>query len=158
MLIEFRQLLRAAYHRWNGYEVDTQGDAFFVAFARATDAVSAAVEMQCALAAHPWPDSATVHVRMGLHTGEPQRSAEGYVGLDVHRAARIMSAGHGGQVLLSHATRDLLEHDLPESVSLRDLGEHRLKDLGRPQRLFQVVIAGLPADFPALTTVHPSAN
>src|SRR5437016_13167603 len=85
-------LLRAAFHRCNGYEVDTQGDAFFVAFARATDAVSAAVEMQRALAAHPWPDGATVHVRMGLHTGEPQRSAEGYVGLDVHRAARIMSA------------------------------------------------------------------
>ncbi|TMD70212.1 MAG: adenylate/guanylate cyclase domain-containing protein, partial [Chloroflexi bacterium] len=129
ILIECRQLLRAAFHRWKGYEVDTQGDAFFVAFARATDAVSAAVEMQCALAAHPWPDGATVHVRMGLHTGEPQRSAEGYVGLDVHRAARIMSAGHGGQVLLSQTTRDLVEHDLPDGVSLRDLGAHRLKDL-----------------------------
>src|SRR5947209_19468868 len=101
ILTECRQLLRAAFHRWNGYEVDTQGDAFFVAFARATDAVCAAVEMQRALAAHPWPAGATVHVRVGLHTGEPQRSAEGYVGLDVHRAARIMSAGHGGQVLLS---------------------------------------------------------
>ena len=127
MLAECRQLLRAAFHRWGGHEVDTQGDAFFVAFARATDAVSAAVEMQRALAAHPWPDGATVHVRMGLHTGEPQRSAEGYVGLDVHRAARIMSAGHGGQVLLSQTTRDLVEHDLPDGVSLRDLGVHRLK-------------------------------
>ncbi|TMB78696.1 MAG: adenylate/guanylate cyclase domain-containing protein, partial [Chloroflexi bacterium] len=129
ILTECRQLLRAAFHRWNGYEVDTQGDAFFVAFARATDAVSAAVGMQRALAAHPWPDGATVHVRIGLHTGEPQRSAEGYVGLDVHRAARIMSAGHGGQVLLSQTTRDLVEHDLPDGVSLRDLGAHRLKDL-----------------------------
>src|SRR5256885_11313745 len=114
ILTECRQLLRAAFHRWNGYEVDTQGDAFFVAFARATDAVCAAVEMQRALAAHPWPDGATVHVRMGLHTGEPQRSAEGYVGLDVHQAARIMSAAHGGQVVLSQTTRDLVQYNLPD--------------------------------------------
>src|SRR5713101_7313015 len=158
ILTECRQLLRAAFHRWNGYEVDTQGDAFFVAFARATDAVSAAVEMQRALVAHPWPDGATVHVRMGLHTGEPQRSAEGYVGLDVHRAARIMSAGHGGQVLLSQTTRDLVEHDLPDGVSLRDLGAHRLKDLQQPSQLFQLVISGLPADFPPLKTLDNSPN
>src|SRR5437763_121258 len=158
ILTECRQLLRAAFHRWNGYEVDTQGDAFFVAFARATDAVSAAVEMQRALAAHPWPDSATVHVRMGLHTGEPQRSAEGYVGLDVHHAARIMSAGHGGQVLLSQTTRDLVEHTLPESVHLVDLGAHRLKDLQRPSKLFQLAIAGLPNDFPPLKTLDNSPN
>jgi predicted ATPase/class 3 adenylate cyclase/tetratricopeptide (TPR) repeat protein len=154
ILTECRQLLRAAFHRWNGYEVDTQGDAFFVAFARATDAVSAAVEMQRALAAHLWPDGATVYVRMGLHTGEPQRSAEGYVGLDVHQAARIMSAGHGGQVLLSQTTRDLVEHDLPDGVSLRDLGTHRLKDLLHPSHLFDFVISGLPADFPPLKTLN----
>src|SRR5215467_7391969 len=166
ILTECRQLLRAAFGRWNGSEVDTQGDAFFVAFARATDAVSAAVEMQRALAAHPWPDGAIVHVRMGLHTGEPQRSAEGYVGLDVHRAARIMSAGHGGQVLLTQTTRDLVEHDLPDGVSLRDLGAHRLKDLLHPSHLFELVISGLPADFPPLKTLdtlrtnlplHPSS-
>ena len=158
ILTEFRQLLRAAFRRWNGYEVDTQGDAFFVAFARATDAVSAAVEMQRALAAHPWPDGAPVHVRIGLHTGEPQRSVEGYVGLDVHRAARIMSAGHGGQVLLSQTTRDLVEHDLPDGVSLRDLGAHRLKDLLHPSHLFALVISDLPADFPHLETldIHPN--
>ena len=150
ILTACRHLLRAAFHRWNGYEVDTQGDAFFVAFARATDAVSAAVEMQRALAAHPWPDGVPVHVHMGLHTGEPQRSTEGYVGLDVHRAARIMSAGHGGQVLLSQTTRDLVEHDLPDGVSLRDLGAHRLKDLLHPSHLFELVISGLPADFPPL--------
>src|SRR5215467_5132990 len=97
LLEEYRQLLRTAFGQWNGNVVDTQGDAFFVAFARATDAILAAVEVQRALAAHPWPDGVAVHVRMGLHTGEPQRSAEGYVGLDVHHAARIMSAGHGGQ-------------------------------------------------------------
>jgi predicted ATPase/class 3 adenylate cyclase len=158
ILTACRQLLRAAFHRWNGYEVDTQGDAFFVAFARATDAVSAAVEMQRALGAHPWPDGATVQVRMGLHTGEPQRSEEGYVGLDVHRAARIMSAGHGGQVLLSQTTRDLVEHDLPDGVSLRDLGAHRLKDLPHPGHLFQLVISGLPADFPPLRTLDTHHN
>jgi predicted ATPase/class 3 adenylate cyclase len=158
ILTECRQLLRAAFHRWNGYEVDTQGDAFFVAFARATDAVSAAVEMQRALAAHPWPDGATLLVRMGLHTGEPKRSAEGYVGLDVHRAARIMSAGHGGQVLLSQTTRDLVEHDLPDGVNLRDLGAHRLKDLLDPSHLFELVISGLPADFPPLKTLDTHHN
>src|SRR5690348_18500244 len=109
--------------------------------------------MQRALAAHPWPDSATVQVRMGLHTGEPQRTAEGYVGLDVHRAARIMSAGHGGQVLLSATTQELVKQDLPDGVSLRDLGEYRLKDLQHPSRLFQLVLADLPANFPALKTL-----
>jgi predicted ATPase/class 3 adenylate cyclase len=158
ILTECRHLLRTTFHRWNGYEVDTQGDAFFVAFARATDAVSAAVEMQRALLAHPWPDGAAVHVRIGLHTGEPLRSAEGYVGLDVHRAARIMSAGHGGQVLLSQTTRDLVEHDLPDGVSLRDLGAHRLKDLLHPSHLFELVISGLPADFPPLKTLDTHHN
>jgi len=157
VLTECRQLLRAAFHQWNGHEVDTQGDAFFVAFARATDAVSAAVDMQRALAAHTWPEGVTVRVRMGLHTGEPQLSTENYVGLDVHRTARIMSAAHGGQVLLSLTTRDLTEHDLPTGVSLRDLGAHRLKDLQRKSHLFQLVIAGLPTDFPPLKTLdtHP---
>src|SRR5437667_9628603 len=153
VLAECRHLLRTAFHAYVGQQVDTQGDAFFVAFARATDAVATAVAVQHALVAHAWPKGVTVRVRMGLHTGEPQLTAEGYVGLDVHRAARLMSAGHGGQVLLSQTTRDLVEHDLPEGVSLRDLGEHRLKDLGRPQRLFQLVIAGLPADFPPLKTL-----
>lgn len=158
ILTECRQLLRAAFGRWNGYEVDTQGDAFFVAFARATDAVCAAVGMQRALAAHPWPEGAIVRVRIGLHTGEPQRSAEGYVGLDVHRAARIMSAGHGGQVLLSQTTCDLVERDLPDGVSLRDLGAHRLKDFPYQSHLFQLVISGLPADFPPLKTLDTHHN
>jgi len=157
VLKECRQLLRAAFQQWNGHEVDSQGDAFFVAFARATDAIWAAVDMQRALATHVWPEGVTVRVRMGLHTGEPQLSTENYVGLDVHRAARIMSAGHGGQVLLSQTTRDLVEHDLPTGVSLRDVGAHRLKDLQHPSHLFQLVIADLPADFPLLKTLgtHP---
>ena len=158
VLSECRHVLRAAFQQWSGHEIDMQGDGFFVAFARATDALSAAVEAQRALARHPWPEGAAVRVRMGLHTGEPSLTSEGYVGLDVHRAARIMSAGHGGQVLLSQTTRDLVEQDLPDHVSLRDLGEYRLKDLERPQRLFQLVIADLPADFPPLKTLDISPN
>ncbi|MFL5695762.1 MAG: protein kinase domain-containing protein [Ktedonobacteraceae bacterium] len=158
VLAECRQLLRAAFQEWNGHEVDTQGDAFFMAFARATDAVLAAVEMQRALAAHSWPEGALVRIRMGLHTGEPTLTPEGYVGLDVHRAARIMNAGHGGQVLLSQTTCNLVEQDLPDDVSLRDLGEHRLKDLGRPRRLFQLVISGLPVNFPPLKTLETYLN
>jgi predicted ATPase/class 3 adenylate cyclase/DNA-binding CsgD family transcriptional regulator len=157
LLMESRHLLRTAFHSWNGHEVDTQGDAFFVAFARSTDAISAAVDAQRALARHAWPEGTMVRVRMGLHTGEPTLMSEGYVGLDVHRATRIMAAGYGGQVLLSQATCMLVEHDLPDAVSLRDLGEHRLKDLQGSQRLFQLVIADLPADFPPLKTLtaHP---
>src|SRR5260370_20838863 len=158
VLAECRQLLRAVFEEWKGRDVDTQGDAFFIAFARATDAVLAALDAQRALANHPWPEGGTVRVRMGIHTGEPARTAEGYVGLDVHRAARIMSAAHGGQVLLSQATATLVEQDLPEEVSLRDLGEHRLKDLGRPRRLFQLVVSDVPADFPAPNTVDAYPN
>src|SRR5215472_12224442 len=153
-----RSLLRAVFLQFDGHEVDTQGDSFFVAFARASDAVAAAVEGQHTLANYSWPEGTTVRVRMGLHTGEPQLSAEGYVGLDVHHATRIMSAGHGGQVLLSQTTRDLVEHDLPTEVSLRDLGVHRLKDLGYPSHLYQLVIAGLEASFPALKTLDSYAH
>ncbi len=158
ILSECRQVQRAVFAQWNGNVVDTQGDAFFVVFARATDAVSAAVAAQRALASHVFPHGVVVQVRMGLHTGEPQRTAEGYVGLDVHRAARVMSAGHGGQVLLSQATCSLVELDLPEDVHLRDLGEHRLKDLGHPMHLFQLVIFDLPSNFPPLNTLASFPN
>ena len=158
VLAECRHLLRSAFHQWQGYEVDTQGDAFFVAFAGASDAVAAAVDGQRALANHPWPDGVTVRVRMGLHTGEPHLASEGYVGLDVHRAARIMSAGHGGQVLLSQTTRELVVHALPEGVSLLGLGAYRLKDLQQPSQLFQLVIAGLLTDFPQLKTLDSYPN
>jgi predicted ATPase/serine/threonine protein kinase/DNA-binding CsgD family transcriptional regulator len=159
VLAECQRLLHATFQEWNGHEVNTQDDAFFVAFARATDAVLAVVEVQRALAAHPWPEGVAVRVRMGLHTGEPSLTPEGYVGLDVQRVARIMSATqHGGQVLLSPTTYNLVEQDLPDDLSLRDLGEHRLKDLGRPRRLFQLVIADLPADFPPLKTLDTYPN
>ena len=153
LLTEYRHLLRTTFDEYHGHEVDTQGDAIFAAFARASDAFLATVAAQRALAVHSWPGAVTVRVRMGLHTGEPSRVAEGYVGLDVHYAARIMSAAHGGQVLLSQTTRDLVEHNLSEGVSLRDLGEHHLKDVERPIHLYQLVITGLPADFPALRTL-----
>jgi predicted ATPase/class 3 adenylate cyclase len=148
-----RHLLRTAFQQYHGHEVDTQGDAFFVAFARATDAVAAADDAQRSLASQTWPEDVAVRVRMGLHTGEPLLASEGYVGLDVHRAARIMNAGHGGQILLSQTTRDLVEQHLPEGTSLRDLGAHRLKDLEHPSHLYQLVITSLPIDFPPLKTL-----
>src|SRR5205823_514203 len=126
VLAECRAILRTAFEQWHGQEVDTQGDAFFVVFTRAIDAVSAAVAAQRALIAHQWPEDVKVWVRMGIHTGEPQPAEEGYIGMDVHRAARIMGVAHGGQVLLSRTTGDLVRYDLPDAVELRDLGEHHL--------------------------------
>ena len=137
-LAEHRRVLRAVFARNDGVEVDMQGDAFFVVFARASDAVLAAGEAQAALEGGP------ISVRMGLQTGEPSVTGEGYVGLDVHRAARIAAAGHGGQVLLGQATRELVE------VEVRDLGEHRLKDLSAPERLFQLG----NREFPRLRTLY----
>jgi class 3 adenylate cyclase len=140
-------LLRAAFAAHEGREVDTQGDSFFVVFPRATQAVTAAVAIQRALAAEAWPEGGVVRVRIGMHTGEPIRTAVGYTGLDVIRGARIKEAGHGGQVLLSKATAGLIEDALIDGLSLRDLGAHRLKGLPRPERIFQLVIPDLPADF-----------
>ncbi|HEX6742725.1 MAG TPA: adenylate/guanylate cyclase domain-containing protein, partial [Solirubrobacteraceae bacterium] len=128
VLEHHHRALRAAIEEHSGQEVHTEGDAFFVAFARATDAIAAAVAAQRALAAHPWPEGVDLRVRMGLHTGEAEVRADDYVGMDVHRAARICSAAHGGQVLVSSATRELVVAELGAGVALDDLGEHRLKD------------------------------
>jgi predicted ATPase/class 3 adenylate cyclase len=155
---DYRRLLRDAFQARDGHEVDTQGDAFFVAFPRARDAIAAAIAAQRAIFAHTWPEDVELRVRMGLHTGEPLSADTGYVGMDVHRAARICAAAHGGQILLSEATRILVEEDLPEEVSLRDLGEHRLKDLARPQHLSQVIAAGLPVDFPPVKSLNALPN
>jgi class 3 adenylate cyclase len=152
VLAAHHRSLGETFAKHGGEVVDTQGDAFFVAFPRARDAVEAAVAAQRALAAQRWPDAVELRVRMGIHTGEPVVGADRYVGLGVHRAARISSIGHGGQVLLSNATRALVEDELPADVGLRDLGEHRLKDLDRPERVFQLVIEGLPHQFPPLKT------
>ena len=153
VLAEHKRLLRDAFAKGNGQEIDTQGDAFLVAFSRARDAVAAAVAAQRTLTDHSWPDGASLRVRMGLHTGEPARESSDYVGLDVHRAARIAAAGHGGQIIVSDATYGLVSKDLPEGVSVSDLGEHRLKDLAHPHRLFQVLAPDLPVDFPPLRSL-----
>jgi class 3 adenylate cyclase len=158
VLAEHQRLLRAAFEGHGGHEVHTEGDAFFVAFARASDAVAAALTAQRALASQRWPEGVDVRVRMGLHTGEAEVRLGDYVGLDVHRAARICAAGHGGQVLLSRSTRELVADELPLGASLRDLGEHRLKDLDRPEHLFQLVAFDLRADFPPLGTASPVAR
>ncbi len=155
-LAEHQRILRETFAAHDGHEIDTQGDSFFVAFGRAKDAVAAAVDGQRRLAEHEWPDGAELRVRMGLHTAEPAAAGQRYVGLGVHRAARISAAGHGGQVLVSQATRELLRDDPIPDVSLRDLGEHQLKDLDEPERLFQLVAPGLEETFPALTTAAPA--
>jgi predicted ATPase/class 3 adenylate cyclase len=143
VLAEHRRALRDAVAEHHGVEVDTQGDAFFVAFANASDAVAAAHAAQQALA------GGLVHVRMGIHTGEPTVTSEGYVGIDVHRGARVCAAGHGGQILISKATRD----HVFETVELQDLGEHRLKDLRSPEWLFQVLAPDLEPRFPPLRSL-----
>jgi predicted ATPase/class 3 adenylate cyclase/DNA-binding CsgD family transcriptional regulator len=158
VLAEYRRLFRAAAAAHAGQEVDMPGDACFFAFSRATDAVAAAVDAQIVLQTHPWPDGHTVRARIGVHTGEPFAQDRNYVGLDVHRAARICAAAHGGQVVLSDATRVFVEQALPAGVALRDLGEHRLKDLHRPERLYQAVHVQLPAAFPPLRTLDARPN
>jgi YVTN family beta-propeller protein len=145
---EHRRLLRAAFAEHGGEEVDTQGDSFFYVFARARDAALAAADAQRALAAHEWPEGGEVRVRIGMHTGEPVVSEEGYHGIGVHRAARIMAAGHGGQVLVSEATAAVLADEEVAGVGLRDLGRHQLKDLDRPEHLYQLVAEGLEPAFP----------
>jgi len=148
-----RALLRAAFGSFGGRELSTEGDSFFVVFESASAAVGCCVAGQRALAGHDWPDGVTVRVRMGLHSGEPTRHEDNYVGLDVHRAARIAAAAHGGQVVLSDATRHLVESRLAGDVSLRDLGWHRLKDIEAPERICQLVVAGLPDRFPPLKSL-----
>jgi DNA-binding NarL/FixJ family response regulator/class 3 adenylate cyclase len=151
VLAEHRRIVRETFARHGGEEVDTQGDAFFYVFPRARSAAEAAAETQRELSAREWPEGTAVSVRMGMHTGE-SLSEEGYHGIGVHRAYRIMCAGHGGQVLLSQATAAVLSDDELDQLGIRDLGEHRLKDLERPERIHQLEIEGLPREFPALRT------
>ena len=149
VVADHRRILRDVFQRSGGHEVDTQGDAFFYSFTRARDAVAAAVDGQRALAGHTWPQGAEVRVRMGLHTGEPTVGDEGYVGLDVVRAARICSAGHGGQILASETTRALVGNDLPQGVSVRDLGKQHLKDV-QHEHVYELSLAEERRDFPPL--------
>ena len=146
ILDDHRRLFRDAFGVAGGSEVDCRGDEFFVVFTEANGAATAAVAAQRAFAAHPWPEGADLRVRMGIHTGQPSLRSEGYFGLDVHRAARICQAGHGGQILLSETTRRALDgHHL-----LEDLGIHQLRGLPEPERIFQLNAPDLPSRFPAL--------
>jgi class 3 adenylate cyclase len=142
VLSDHRRLMRDSFTERGGVEIDTQGDAFFFAFPRARDAVAAAVEAQRAHVEHEWPESGAVRVRMGLHTGEPAVGSEGYLGLDVVRAARLCTAGQGGHVLLSDTTRALVGASLPDGVAIFPLGERQLKDIDEPERVFELEIEG----------------
>ncbi len=144
---------RDAWAACDGVEMGTEGDSFFVVFSTSEDAVRAAVEAQRALSVCDWPNGERVRVRMGIHTGSPVIHGDGYVGIDVHRAARIAAAAHGGQVVISDVTAKLVSGTLPAGVALLDLGGHRLKDLGAPEHLHQVLIPGVLADFPPLRSV-----
>jgi class 3 adenylate cyclase len=151
---DHRRLVRETFGAAGGTEIDTQGDAFFFSFPRARDAVNAAVSAQRALREHQWPDGREVRVRMGLHTGEPHVGDEGYLGIDVVRAARIASAGAGGQILISETTRALLGNVLPDGVAVLDLGEQHLKDI-QHEHIYEISVDGAPAGTKPLKTTAP---
>ena len=158
ILAAHQLILRGIFDSHNGYEVTTEGDAFFISFARAADGMAAAALGQKALAEYQWPENIVLGIRMGLHTGEPMCNGKGYTGLDVHRAARICNAAHGGQVLMSGVAKTLVGNRFPENVTLRDFGEHRLKDLDQPEHLYQLVIPGLRSDFPPIRSLNNFPN
>jgi class 3 adenylate cyclase len=150
VLTAHRKIIRETFSVRDGIEIDTQGDAFFFVFPRARDAIEAAVDAQRAHASARWPHEVTVRVRMGLHTGEPAVHEEGYVGLDVVRAARICTEGRGGQILLSETTRALLGSGLPDGVSVYPVGQRHLRGIDEPERVFEVAIEGIEVDEPEL--------
>ena len=157
VLADHHDVIRSGLAAHEGEEVDTQGDAFFAVFSSPGECVAAAVEMQRAIEGHAWPATEHVRVRMGIHTGAAAKTETGLVGLDVHRAARLAGVAYGGQIVVSEATAVLVRDTLPPGAVLRDLGLHRLKDLGRPERIYQLDAAGLAADFPPLRTLgHPA--
>jgi class 3 adenylate cyclase len=156
-----REVLARAFASHGGTVVDVEGDGFFVVFRRPTDAVLAAIEGQLALATQQWPSNCSIMVRMGVHTGEAVLRGEHYVGQEVHRASRICTAAHGGQIVLSQATVELVDSSMPDSVTLVDLGEHRLRDMNDPQRLYQLRAPLLRPNFPRLRTqprAHAAGN
>jgi predicted ATPase/class 3 adenylate cyclase len=153
-----RSILRATFERWHGVEMGTEGDSFFVVFASALDAVHACLEGQRDLAAHDWPDGAEMRVRMGIHTGEPTVHEDSYIGMDVHRAARIAGTAHGGQVVVSSSAGAMVADRLPAGARLVDLGWHQLKDLPSAEQIFQLAGPGLAEEFPALKSLGTEAN
>jgi predicted ATPase/class 3 adenylate cyclase len=156
LLQRHNDIIREVISERGGVEISTEGDSFFVVFPNHLDAVHAAAQIQRSLAEHPFPEP--VLVRIGLHTGQGRLAAGNYVGLDVHRAARIAATGHGGQILVSDATRALVEPDLPPDLTVRDLGSHRLKDLARPEHLYQLVVEGHPSEFPPPKSLDARPN
>ena len=158
VLLAHHAIQREALRANAGHELRTEGDSFFIVFGSAIQACAGAAAVQRALAQHSWPDGARVLVRIGLHTGEATLVGNEYLGIDVHRAARVASAAYGGQVLISETTRALVDHALPPTVTIKDLGTHRLKDLARAERLFQLVVDGLPSEFPRLRTLETTPN
>ena len=157
LLAEHHEIVRGQLAAYDGREIDTQGDLFFAVFTSASACAAAVVEMQRALAAHDWREAHRVRVRIGVHSGEAAETSTGLVGFDVHRAARIAAVAYGGQILVSETSAALIRDSLPLGASLRDLGLHRLKDLGRPQQIFQLQAAGLDVEFPPLRSLDNSA-
>jgi predicted ATPase len=152
-MADHHRIIRTSLNAHGGDERGTEGDAFFATFTSPSACVAAAAQMQRSLAGHRWPDDEQMRVRMGIHTGEALTASTGLVGFQVHRAARIAAASHGGQVVLSASTVELLRDSIPEGAAVRALGSHRLKDLGRPEELYQLVVEGLPSDFPPLRSL-----
>ena len=152
-----RSIIREEVRRWRGREILTEGDSFFVVFGSASDAVNAALAAQLRLNSYPWRDGAALRVRMGLHTGEPTLHEDDYIGMDVHRAARIAAAAHGGQIVMSATTAQFIGDRSPE-VHLKDLGWHRLKDIPEPEHIVQLVADGLERDFPPLKSLGTPTN
>ena len=153
VLAEHHQLIRDALAAHGGTEVGTQGDGFFAVFASANACTRAVLQMQRQLAARDWPEGEQVRVRMGVHSGEASETAIGLVGFDVHLAARLAAVAHGGQVVVSEAAAALVRDHLPDGASVRDLGLHRLKDLGRPERIYQLIASGLRSEFAPLRSL-----
>ena len=150
---EHNAIVREAIALGRGVEIRTEGDSFFAAFPSPVGAVLTAVMAQRRLAGHVWPEEQEIRIRVGMHTGQGLLGGDDYLGIDVNRAARIAAAGHGGQVVLSSATAGLVEHDLPDGVTLRDLGSHRLKDFPQPLRLCDLLIEGVSSEFPTLRSL-----
>ena len=157
ILADHHRIIRAALSGHDGTEIDTQGDSFFAVFASPRACVAAVAEIQLSLDVHPWPAEQHVRVRIGVHTGEALQTVTGLVGYDVHKAARVAAAAYGGQVLLSESAAALVHDSLPDSSSLVDLGSHRLKDLGRPEKIFQLDVPGLQNDFPPIRSLNNPA-
>ncbi|MCI0581496.1 MAG: adenylate/guanylate cyclase domain-containing protein [Chloroflexi bacterium] len=153
-----RELLRGAFAAHGGREQGTEGDSFYVVFQTARDAVVAALEAQRAIAAESWPAGGEVRVRMGVHAGEVTTAGGSLVGLAINRASRIAGVAHGGQVLVSAAVQALVGTELPDTITLTDLGAHRLKDLREPEHLYQLAAPDLPATFPPLATLDARPN